>query len=255
MSEQKKITVRGVPLAETVQTQDDQIVAWVHDDGRIFIGALSEDSDVYELEEYIAGSFLFHSQFRYASTVYNCNEENHYDINDFFAGTPKAPVPGWAYRKLDAYVHSGCCISEAGAGTQCSWDTSHNVGVWYLSTDLIHYAKTTLLQEARAKCEAEGKDSSDEDLLHDIAQRYFERDLKWKNADMYYRVSIVEFSPNGEWRESYWTELRTYEDVSDSLAGLFYDDLKDYIGLKLPMDRAEFVAFVTNAPDVIIEDV
>lgn len=264
MSEQKKITVRGVPIAGTVRTLCDRIMAWVHDDGRIFIAALSEYTDVFELEEHIAGSFLFHSRFRYASTVYNCNEGNQYDIDDFFDFFAdeedeeiKPPVPDWAYRKLDAYVHSGCCISEAGHGTQDSWDTSHNVGVWYLSTDLIHYAETSLLQEARANCEAEGKVVSDEDLLHDIAQRYFEDDLKWKNADFLYEVNIIEFSPNGEEQESYWTNVCTWEDVYEdkSFAALFYDSLVNSVQVKIPMDKGEFVAFVTNAPDVIIEDV
>lgn len=262
MNAQKKITVRGVPLAEPVRTLNDRIMAWVHDDGRIFIGALSEDNDLFELGEYIAGNFLFHSRFRYASTVYNCNEENQYDINDFFAEEEddeeiNPPVPAWAYRKLDAYVHSGCCISEAGSGTQCAWDTSHYVGVWYLSTDMIRYAKTTLLPIARAKCEAEGKTISDEDLLYDIAQRYFEDDLKWKNADMFYNIHIVEFSSNGEERESYYAGLHTYEDVYEdkAFATLFYDGLVDYAGLSIAMDKAEFVAFVADAPDVIVEDV
>lgn len=252
MNEQTEIIVRGVPLAETVQTYDDRIMAWVHDDGRIFIGALAEANYECDLSEHITGNFLFHPQFRPASTVYNCNEVNRHHINDFFCKTVKTPVPDWAYRKLDAFDHGVCCIYESGSGTQCKWDISRYVGVWYLSKDTIQHFETALLQEARAKCKVEGKFISDEDLLYDIAQRYFEDDLKWKNAVSYYCVNIIEFSPNGEERESYWTGSYVHEDMLDSFADLFYDNLIYFVGLKMTMARDEFIAFVTDAPDVIV---
>lgn len=45
--------------------------------------------------------------------------------------------PEWAYKWIDCYEHSGCVYSESGTGTQCRFDTSPDVGVWYLSEQLI----------------------------------------------------------------------------------------------------------------------
>lgn len=46
--------------------------------------------------------------------------------------------PEWAYKWIDCYEHSGCAYSESGTGMQCRFDTSDNVGVWYLSEQLIN---------------------------------------------------------------------------------------------------------------------
>lgn len=45
--------------------------------------------------------------------------------------------PEWAYKWIDCYEHSGCAYSESGTGMQCRFDTSPDVGVWYLSDQLI----------------------------------------------------------------------------------------------------------------------
>lgn len=45
--------------------------------------------------------------------------------------------PEWAYKWIDCYEHSGCAYSESGTGMQCRFDTSSDVGVWYLSDQLI----------------------------------------------------------------------------------------------------------------------
>lgn len=72
------------------------------------------------------------------TTVFDLSEF----ISDLIIDRPK-----WSYKWLDCYEHSGCAYSESGTGTQCRWDTSHNVGVWYLSKDVLEYYEKLSTEE------------------------------------------------------------------------------------------------------------
>lgn len=43
--------------------------------------------------------------------------------------------PEWSYFWIDKYDHSLVTYSISGTGTCCRWDTSKNVGIWYIADD------------------------------------------------------------------------------------------------------------------------
>jgi hypothetical protein len=91
--------------------------------------------------------------------------------------------PEWAYKWIDCYEHSGCAYSESGTGMQCRFDTSPDVGVWYLSEQLIKDITAEMqrkIEEAKkalkpgeeldiAKFEEERDAEIQKNFLHDMA--------------------------------------------------------------------------------------
>lgn len=81
--------------------------------------------------------------------------------------------PEWAYKWIDCYEHSGCAYSESGTGMQCRFDTSSDVGVWYLSDQLIKDITT----EMQRKIDEAKKDLKPGEEL-DISKFEEERDAE-----------------------------------------------------------------------------
>ena len=90
--------------------------------------------------------------------------------------------PEWAYKWIDCYEHSGCAYSESGTGMQCRFDTSPDVGVWYLSDQLIKDITTEMQRriEETKKALKPGEEldiSKFEEERDANIQRYFLHDM------------------------------------------------------------------------------
>lgn len=124
------VTVDGVKLQGLITSSEDILLAF-KDPGTSKIYtccAVGVDDYAPDLSFSMYGNFVIHEGFRYKSSLYKDDEYPNYTLKELGEGA----VPEWAKRLIEAYVHSGCHISESGAGAKCYFDTSSKVGIWYL---------------------------------------------------------------------------------------------------------------------------
>lgn len=150
----------------------------------------------------------------------------HYTIN----------IPDWSYKWLACYEHSGCAYSENGTGMQCRWDTSSDVGVWYL-TDWRLKDIIQLCENKSAELKEKNKDISNEDLAkaveeyrEDIVEKQFKHDMHViSDNNTAYAIEGVTISKTDIMNPEYETEALGLFEYVDFLPENAYEYMKNLV--------------------------
>lgn len=136
--------------------------------------------------------------------------------------------PEWAYKWIDCYEHSGCVYSESGTGMQCRWDTSSDVGVWYLSEQLIKDIEAEMKKKIDA---AKAALKPGEEL--DIAKFEKERD---EEIDKCFRLDMAMLSDSDI---AYCIVQAAYSKTTLESCGVDTEECAIYEGITFPYGDAD----------------
>ncbi|MEG1543005.1 MAG: hypothetical protein RR382_00580 [Tannerellaceae bacterium] len=121
------IEINGTRLAlHTCDTDRTKLYAYVTDDKKTILVGYVENNSYGTIPSYMNGSFVLINRY----STYCSNELSKFSIDDIVKHNA---VPLWATRLLDEHDHGCKRLIPAGTSSD-KWDTTHDVGFWYLES-------------------------------------------------------------------------------------------------------------------------